>query len=128
MNFFRKPQKLVLTQKFCGESLIWNRIAQVGMLRYTNAKWYICEYRPDGLTAHITQVRMHSPRYAMLLYAEQARYRTNALFRLKSLINFWRFAVLSRSSWQERIAMVGWAALPLLLPGYLLHLRDISKQ
>lgn len=124
----RFPFPVIPGEKFCGESLIWNRIAQVGMLRYTNAKWYICEYRPDGLTAHITQVRMHSPRYAMLLYAEQARYRTNALFRLKSLINFWRFAVLSRSSWQERIAMVGWAALPLLLPGYLLHLRDISKQ
>ena len=124
----RFPFPVIPGEKFCCESLIWNRIAQVGVLRYTNEKWYICEYRPDGLTAHITQVRMRSPRYAMLLYAEQARYRTNTLFKLKSLINFWRFAVLSRTSWRERIAMAGWAALPLLLPGYLLHLHDTFKQ
>lgn len=111
-------------ERFCGESLIWNRIAQVGVLRYTAEKWYIGEYREDGLTASITKVRMKSPKYAMLLYSEQSKYNIPLKHKIKSIINFWRFSFNSKISLSDKIKMIGSLGLIFWPLGFLMHVND----
>lgn len=111
-------------ERFCGESLIWNRIAQVGILRYTAEKWYIGEYRPDGLTASITRVRMKSPKYAMLLYSEQAKYNIPLKHKIKSIINFWRFSFNSNMNFSDKIKMIGYSNIIFWPIGLLMHIND----
>lgn len=111
-------------ERFCGESLIWNRIAQVGILRYTAEKWYIGEYRADGLTASITKARMKSPKYAMLLYSEQAKYNIPLKHKIKSIINFWRFSFNSQISFSDKIKMIGTLELIFWPLGFLMHVND----
>lgn len=111
-------------ERFCGESLIWNRIAQVGIIRYTAEKWYICEYRPDGLTASITRVRMNSPKYAMLLYSEQAKYDIPLKYKIKSIVNFWRFSFNSNISLYDKIKMIGYSNIVFWPIGLLMYYND----
>ncbi|MCS2864767.1 hypothetical protein NXW13_13095 [Bacteroides thetaiotaomicron] len=69
-------------EHFCPEALVWNRIAQRYKLYFFNEKIYVCDYLPDGLTAHIIQVRMKSPLASLLYYSEL--YHMNISLGLKN--------------------------------------------
>jgi glycosyltransferase involved in cell wall biosynthesis len=80
-------------ERFSPEALVWNRIASAGYkLRYYNKGIYVCEYLEDGLTAAITKVRIKSPKATSLYYAEYFSMKLPLLEKLKTAINFWRFA------------------------------------
>ncbi len=82
-------------ERFCPEALVWNRIARDYKLRYIYKKIYLCDYLDDGLTARIVAVRMDSPTYSMTYYSELIRDRVPMRVKIKSAINFWRFAQCS---------------------------------
>lgn len=115
-------------EKFCPESLIWNRIALKYKLRYFNQGIYVCEYRPDGLTAKITRVRMQSPVASILHYAELSKHPISLWQKIRAGINFWRFAACSDMPFQEKVHMIGWSYCLLVPLGLILHLKDKFSQ
>ena len=123
------PLPKIEGENFCPEALVWNRIAKNHILRYTDEKIYVCQYRPDGLTASIVKVRMKSPIASKLFYAEQYHYMENNLWKLRAALNYWRFAfcckkgVFSPPQTQFTAPSLLYATV-----GYCLHLIDMIKQ
>ena len=80
-------------EKFCPEALIWNRISTKYKLLYIPDVVYHCEYLKDGLSNHITKIRMDSPVASMITYAELTTYDIPFLQKAKAAINYHRFAL-----------------------------------
>lgn len=79
-------------EKFCTEGLVWFRIAKKYKMLWFSEIIYIAEYLEGGLSNNIFKVRKNSPQYATLFYSELERMDIPLLQKLKSNINFWRFA------------------------------------
>lgn len=114
-------------EKFCPEALVWNRIAQEYIMHWVNNGIYVCEYLPDGLTAHITRIRMKNPKTAKLYYSELYNSDIPFLQKVKSAINFWRFALCADSTFVEDLGQIGVKALLLFPFGWIMHLNDLRK-
>ena len=117
-------------ERFVTEALIWNRIANAGYkLRYTSAPIYVCEYRPDGLTAHMTKLRMQNPKASMKYYSEYMQMPISIKGKIKTGINYWRFALCDSSlSFSKKISAIGGLSIFLAPIGYIFHLKDKSLQ
>ena len=115
-------------EKFCPESLVWNRIAQKHKLLYFNQGIYVCEYRPDGLTAKITRVRMQSPIASMMHYAELSKHPISVWQKVRAGINFWRFAACSDMQLREKVHMIDWSYCMFAPLGFIFHLKDKFSQ
>ncbi len=76
---------------FCPEALVWNRIARRHILRYCHQPIYICQYRPDGLSARITRLRHQSPRASRLCYSELFHATVPLRIKLRAALNYLRF-------------------------------------
>lgn len=84
---------------FCADALVWNRIGRYYLLRFFNEGIYICEYLPGGITDTSVRLRQSSPKSACLYYAEMVRLPGLTAFqKLKTVANFWRFAVYDRDT------------------------------
>lgn len=122
---FRKfPFPEIEGERFCPEALVWNRIGMSYKFHYTNDKVYVCEYLPDGLTAEITKIRMHSPVASCICYKEQTLMPVPFRIKLKSAINYWRFWFCSSNHKKPSIPLFWWWVMPI---GFLLHLKDNNK-
>ena len=112
-------------ERFCTESLVWNRMAQKYKMRYFYEKIYICEYLPDGLTAGSVRSRRNSPEAAMIAYSEFLRYEGLPFVqRIKGFINFWRFAFVSKRGFFSKLKQGGILSFVGIAPGFLMFLRD----
>ncbi len=89
-------------EKFCPESLVWNRISQKYFLRFYNEGYYYCEYLGDGLTSKIAALRMKSPETSMLYYSELEKFNIPYIEKLKANINYWRFGFNSNGSFLDK--------------------------
>lgn len=112
-------------ERFCTESLVWNRMSQKYKMRYFYEKIYICEYLPDGLTAGSVRSRRNSPEAAMIAYSEFSRYSEIPWCqKLKGYINFWRFAFVSKRGFFSKLKQGGLVSILGIVPGLLMFLRD----
>ena len=111
-------------EKFCPESLLWNRIAEKYKLRYTNKKIYICEYLEDGLSKASVKIRIKSPNYATTFYQELFYLNIPIKYRIKAGINYWRFALYTNQSLFKLLENIGWISLPLLPIGQIFKMID----
>lgn len=112
-------------ERFCTESLVWNRMAQKYKMRYFYEKIYICEYLPDGLTAGSVRSRRNSPEAALIAYSEFSRYLGIPWHqKLKGYINFWRFAFVSKRGFFSKLKQGGLVSILGIIPGLLMFLRD----
>lgn len=101
------PFPVIEDERFCPESLVWNRIGKNYQLLWTSDIIYICNYLADGLTAKITKLRMQSPIASMLTYSELASCDIPFKEKIKANINFWRFSFnLSKCSFIKKISQV----------------------
>lgn len=115
-------------EKYCNESLVWNRIAQNYDLLYFNIVIYTCEYLEDGLSYNSVKMRMKSPMAAMTNYAELASYKVPLQIKLKSYINFWRFSFNSKLSLKQKTKLLPLNIGLLFYPfGLILWIRDKQK-
>ena len=115
-------------EKFCPEALVWFRIADKYKMLWVNKCIYICEYLNGGLTSKIVRIRMDSPRTASLLYIEQLQRSIPIKEKLKSALNYWRFAFCDRSlSFGEKFRNVPFGYALLFPVGYLIHLYDLKR-
>ena len=86
-------------EKFCPEGLIWNRISNEYDMYFFSEIVYLCEYQEGGLTDQIYQIRKKSPNATLLYYKELFLMKNISLyFRVRALINFWRFYLVSLKS------------------------------
>ena len=123
-------------ERFCPEALVCNRIATNYQLRYIPDVVYHCEYLRDGLSSHITKIRMESPIASMITYAELSRYDIPILQRVKAAINYYRFALCRNSKHPiTGTDMKKPVELPIISRwwcwtkplGWMMHLRDLKK-
>lgn len=113
-------------EKFCPEALVWNRIASSSAkIRLFNKPIYVCEYLNDGLTSNIVKIRKTSPKASMTHYYEQFNLPIPFKSKLKSCINFWRFATLKGIKDIPPQGLFFWLSSIIMFPlGRLMSYRD----
>lgn len=117
-----------ITEKFCAEGLVWNRVAQLGgQSIFVDEIIYIAEYLEGGLSSSTIQNRRSSPTYASLFYKELAESSILPLTqKIRTYINFWRFAFFNNFGvWRNleyiKFNVLGMLCLPL---GLVVKLKD----
>jgi len=107
-------------EKYCPESLVWNRIALKYKLRYFNEIVYLCEYLPDGLTAKSISIRHQSPMASSQYYSELTRMPIPLIYTIKGAVNYWRF----RKPYCNQFRLSFLLNIIGFLPGKLMRCRD----
>lgn len=121
---FQFPE--IENEKFCAETLVWNRIAQKYKILFFNKGIYTTEYLPGGLTSNIVKIRMKSPLGAMLCYSELEGYSIPFAQKIKANINFWRFSFNSNKGIREKKGSVNSINSALGFPiGFFMYLNDL---
>jgi len=119
------PFPQIENEKFCPESLVWNRISRNYKFIFCDLNIYTVEYQPDGLTSKIVKIRMNAPIASMLTYSELISYEIPIGEKLKGTINFWRFSFNSNLSFLKKLAMINIYYSILGIPiGYGMYLKD----
>lgn len=112
-------------ERFCSEGLVWNRIALKYKMLWTSHIIYIGEYLEGGLTDNSVRTRQRSPQYAMLCYQELAAMPVPLSYKLKAVINYWRFAHFAalpfRDKWRRVNPFLSLVALPL---SFIFRIKD----
>lgn len=123
------PFPIYEKERFLTEAIVWNRIASAGYkIRYTDKGFYRCEYRPDGLTAKMTRLRMENPIGATSYYSEYIGMQIPFKEKIKTAINFWRFAsCIKNISFAKKTKKIGVLWLPFAVIGYFFHLNDTKS-
>lgn len=114
-------------EKFVAESIVWNRMALKYKFRYFNKAIYITEYMEGGLSYNSIRNRRKNSKYATLLYKELANNPKSPLkLKIKSIINYWRFAFCKNENIFKLTKDLGMLPLSLIgLPlGFGLYVRD----
>lgn len=121
MREFPFPE--VENEKFCPESLVWNRIANKYKLFCFNKVVYYRDYLEGGLTSKIVRIRMNSPIASTMTYAEMLDYNISLKWKIRSAINYWRFKYcISNKSLKAPTVKWYWRLFQLV--GLLMHLKD----
>ena len=121
MREFPFPE--IENEKFCPESLVWNRIANKYKLFCFNKVVYYRDYLEGGLTSKIVKIRMKSPIASTMTYAEMLDYNISLKWKSRSAINYWRFKYCIKNK-SLKAPTVKWYWRLFQLVGLLMHLKD----
>ena len=121
MREFSFPE--IENEKFCPESLVWNRIANKYKLFCFNKVIYYRDYLEGGLTSKIVKIRMKSPIASTMTYAEMLDYNISLKWKIRSAINYWRFKYCIKNK-SLKAPTVKWYWRLFQLVGLLMHLKD----
>lgn len=117
-------------ENFVAESIVWNRMSVHFKMRYFNEIIYICEYLEGGLSYNSIKNRRKNPKYATLLYKELVNNpKTNFSLKIKSLINYWRFALCKTFNvFKLQTEIKNFPISVITMPiGFLFYFKDILK-
>lgn len=121
MREFPFPE--IENEKFCPESLVWNRIANKYKLFCFNKVVYYRDYLEGGLTSKIVRIRMNSPIASTMTYAEMLDYNISLKWKIRSAINYWRFKYcITNKSLKAPAVKWYWKAFQII--GLIMHLKD----
>ena len=121
MREFPFPE--IENEKFCPESLVWNRIANKYKLFCFNKVIYYRDYLDGGLTSKIVKIRMNSPIASTMTYAEMLDYNISLKWKIRSAINYWRFKYcISNKSLKAPAVKWYWKVFQII--GLIMHLKD----
>lgn len=121
MREFPFPE--IENEKFCPESLVWNRIANKYKLFCFNKVIYYRDYLDGGLTSKIVRIRMNSPIASTMTYAEMLDYNISLKWKIRSAINYWRFKYcITNKSLKAPAVKWYWKAFQIV--GLIMHLKD----
>lgn len=121
MREFPFPE--IENEKFCPESLVWNRIANKYKLFCFNKVIYYRDYLEGGLTSKIVRIRMNSPIASTMTYAEMLDYNISLKWKIRSAINYWRFKYCIKNK-SLKAPAVKWYWKAFQIIGLIMHLRD----
>jgi glycosyltransferase involved in cell wall biosynthesis len=82
-------------ETFVPEGLVWNRISMHYASRLVNERLRIYKQSSDSLSSKITALRISSPQATLTYYKELALSSAPISLRIRSVINFFRFLILS---------------------------------
>ena len=120
------PFPEIENEKFCPESLVWNRIANKYRLFCFNKVVYYRDYLEGGLTSKIVRIRMNSPIASTMTYAEMLDYNISLKWKIRSAINYWRFRYCIKNK-ALKAPDVKWYWRLFQIIGLLMHLKDNRK-
>ena len=121
MREFPFPE--IENEKFCPESLVWNRIANKYKLFCFNKVVYYRDYLEGGLTSKIVRIRMNSPIASTMTYAEMLDYNISLKWKIRSAINYWRFKYcITNKSLKAPAVKWYWKVFQII--GLIMHLKD----
>ena len=121
MREFPFPE--IENERFCPESLVWNRIANKYKLFCFNKVIYYRDYLDGGLTSKIVRIRMNSPIASTMTYAEMLDYNISLKWKIRSAINYWRFRYCIKNKALKAPA-VKWYWKAFQIIGLIMHLKD----
>lgn len=121
MREFPFPE--IENERFCPESLVWNRIANKYKLFCFNKVIYYRDYLEGGLTSKIVRIRMNSPIASTMTYAEMLDYDISLKWKIRSAINYWRFRYCIKNK-ALKAPDVKWYWRLFQIIGLLMHLKD----
>ncbi|EHG17047.1 glycosyltransferase family 2 protein [Prevotella histicola] len=121
MREFPFPE--IENERFCPESLVWNRIANKYKLFCFNKVIYYRDYLEGGLTSKIVRIRMNSPIASTMTYAEMLDYNISLKWKIRSAINYWRFRYCIKNKALKAPA-VKWYWKAFQIIGLIMHLKD----
>ena len=121
MREFPFPE--IENEKFCPESLVWNRIANKYKLFCFNKVVYYRDYLEGGLTSKIVRIRMNSPIASTMTYAEMLDYNISLKWKIRSAINYWRFKYCITNKFLKA-PKVKWYWKVFQIIGLIMHLKD----
>lgn len=78
-------------ENFIGEAIVWNCLGSKYLMRWVNEIIYICKYLDDGLTKSFTRLRIKNYQGTLLLYSSNLKYDIPFKYRLRNIINYYRF-------------------------------------
>ena len=115
--------------EFAGKSvpngLVWNRIAANYKLRYFAEVMYLYEWSDDSLSRTVIRNRRSTPEAYLLYYSELSNYDIPLWYKIRSAINYWRFAFCARISFKEKFrGITVWKSILGLPAGFLFYVRD----
>lgn len=124
------PFPEIKDEKFCPESLVWNRIAQKYCMSVFPKVIYLRDYLEGGLTDNIVRIRMQSPIASMMTYQEMTGYDVPFKIKIRSAINYWRFRFCYHKRKNSTICVPALKKIwNILYPiGFLMHIRDVVKK
>ena len=115
-------------EKFCAESLVWNRMAlKYNIKYYFNKAIYYCEYLPDGLSARSVSLRRRSPENTLTLYAELSKAEIDFIYKIRACINFWRFMRFDKLGLVVSHRMISFNSICMAPIGIICHIIDSIK-
>ena len=121
MREFPFPE--IENEKFCPESLVWNRIANKYKLFCFNKVVYYRDYLEGGLTSKIVRIRMNSPIASTMTYTEMLDYNISLKWKIRSAINYWRFKYcITNKSLKAPAVKWYWKVFQII--GLIMHLKD----
>lgn len=83
-------------ENFCPEQLVWFRIARKYKLRLIPVVIYYRDYLDGGLTSKIVRIRRKNPKGTLMTYAEMLSLNIPFVYKIKALLNYCRFYILSK--------------------------------
>ncbi|OPC59898.1 hypothetical protein BAY08_15230 [Elizabethkingia anophelis] len=106
-------------EKFCTESLVWNRIGLRFEFLWLPDIIYIGEYIKGGLTDNNFKIRKQSPESILLFYKELQEMPIPVFHKIRANINYWRFAKFSKekfsNKWNNTNSILSLMGFPLSL-------------
>lgn len=115
----------VYNGKYVPNALIWNRISNKLKLRYFAKIVEYYELGTDSMSHTIIQNRRSTPDAYLLYYSELSKYKIPVYFKIRSAINFWRFAKCSDKTLLEKFKyMEFWKNIVACPLGYICYYID----
>ena len=112
------PYPEIAGEKFIGECIVYDRIAQHYKMFLTNEILTICEYQPDGLTANIISTMVKNPTGYKIYYRQRIDMAYTTKERFGYIIRYNAFDILSKdykynykgkySFWVLILKPIGW--------------------
>lgn len=83
------PFPVINNEYFFPELYIWNKIGDIGPIRYfTNSSIYLCEYLAGGLSASFKKNLRNNPKGCSLFYFDQIKREKNFQKKIKNIIRY----------------------------------------
>ncbi len=112
--------------RFVPNALIWNRISSSRKLLYFGEIMLYYEFSADSMSKDIIRNRQSTPDAYLLHYSELSKYNIPLYYKLRAVINFWRFAPYSNIKFKEKLLKVGFFKSIICIPiGYLMSFKDL---
>lgn len=111
--------------KYVPNALVWNRISHSLKVRYFSRVVEYYEWVGDSMSHSIIENRQSTPDAYLLYYSELSSYNIPVYYKIRSAINYWRFAPYSNVLfWKKLQCMSIWKSIIGLPLGSLCWLID----